>query len=95
MEEAFADVDRHFGGRDLPVDSAGIGRVATIAAATEEDFDRLYEVNVKGVFLCTRAALPSLVARGGGVVLNTASIATLTGVRSASPTRSPRVPCWR
>ena len=58
------------------------GKVAVVTGGgtTEADLDRLYRVNVKGVFLCTRASLPIMHARGGGVILNMASIASLVGV---------------
>jgi NAD(P)-dependent dehydrogenase (short-subunit alcohol dehydrogenase family) len=80
VEQAFALLGERFGGLHILVNSAGIGHVATIEATSEEDFDRLYEVNVKGVFLCTKAALPLLVESGGGVVVNLSSIAALIGV---------------
>lgn len=80
VEEAFSRVDTLCGRLDILVNNAGIGHVGDLAGTNEADLDRLYEVNVKGVFLCTRAALPRLVASGSGVVLNMASIAALLGV---------------
>ncbi len=80
VEAAFAGVHRRFGSLDILVNNAGIGHVGRAADTSEEDFDRLFAVNVKGVFLCTKAALPMLVERGGGVILNMASIASLIGV---------------
>lgn len=80
VEAAFARVDELLGGLNILVNSAGIGQVATIATTSEEDLDRLYAVNVKGTFLCTKAALPRLIAAGGGVVLNLGSVAALMGV---------------
>jgi 2-keto-3-deoxy-L-fuconate dehydrogenase len=65
---------------DILVNNAGIAHVGTIERTDEADLDRLYRVNVKGVFLCARAALPIMVAQGGGVILNMASIASLVGV---------------
>ncbi len=56
---------------------AGIGRVDTTAAA---DFDRVFEVNVKSVYHCTRACIGSMVQAGGGVILNMASIAATSGL---------------
>src|SRR5206468_3312821 len=46
----------------------------------EADLDRLYRVNVKGVYLCARAAVRLMLDQGGGVILNMASIASLVGV---------------
>ena len=65
---------------DILVNNAGIAHVGTIEKTCEADLDRLYAVNVKGVFLCARAAVPIMVAQGGGVILNMASIASLVGV---------------
>ena len=65
---------------DILVNNAGIAHVGTIERTTEADFDRLYAVNVKGVFLCARAAVPMMVRQGGGVILNMASIASLIGI---------------
>src|SRR5262245_60173837 len=65
---------------DILVNNAGISHVGTIERTTEAELDRLYAVNVKGVFLCARAAVPIMLAQGGGVILNMASIASLIGL---------------
>jgi NAD(P)-dependent dehydrogenase (short-subunit alcohol dehydrogenase family) len=65
---------------DILVNNAGIAHVGTIEKTSEEDFDRLYRVNVKGVYLCARLAVPIMVRQGSGVILNMASIASLVGV---------------
>ena len=65
---------------DILVNNAGIAHVGTIERTSEADFDRLYAVNVKGIFFCARAAVPMMVRQGGGVILNMASIASLVGV---------------
>jgi 2-keto-3-deoxy-L-fuconate dehydrogenase len=65
---------------DILVNNAGIAHVGTIERTAEADFDRLYAVNVKGVFLCARAAVPMMMRQGGGVILNMASIASLIGI---------------
>ena len=65
---------------DILVNNAGVAHVGTIERTTEADFDRLFAVNVKGVYLCARAAVPIMIAQGGGVILNMASIASLVGV---------------
>ena len=49
--------------------------MGTVETTAEEDFDRVYRVNVKGLYLCTQAALPIILRGGGGVILNMASIA--------------------
>jgi 2-keto-3-deoxy-L-fuconate dehydrogenase len=65
---------------DILVNNAGIAHVGTIEQTSEADMDRLYQVNVKGVFLCARAAVTIMLRQGGGVILNMASIASLVGV---------------
>jgi NAD(P)-dependent dehydrogenase (short-subunit alcohol dehydrogenase family) len=54
--------------------------VGDLGHTSEEDLDRVYAVNVKGVFLCSRAALPTMLRQGSGVILNMASIASHIGV---------------
>ena len=65
---------------DILVNNAGIAHVGTIEQTSEEDFDRLYRVNVKGVYLCSQAAVSVMVRQGGGVILNMASIVSMIGV---------------
>jgi NAD(P)-dependent dehydrogenase (short-subunit alcohol dehydrogenase family) len=76
----FAKFDAQHETIDILVNSAGIAHVGTIETTDEEAFDRLYRVNVKGLYLCAREAVTRMHARGGGVVLNLASIAALIGV---------------
>ncbi len=77
---AFHQLDRQASGLDILVNNAGIGHVGTVESTTEADFDRIYSVNVKGLFLCSQAAVPRLKRAGGGVILNLASIASLIGL---------------
>ena len=62
------------------VNNAGIAHVGTATTTTEEDFDRVMNVNTKGLFLCLQAVIPVLVDNGGGVILNLASIASRLGI---------------
>jgi NAD(P)-dependent dehydrogenase (short-subunit alcohol dehydrogenase family) len=66
---------------DILVNNAGIGHVGTLLQTTATDLDRLYAVNVRGVFNVTKAFLPSMVARKQGVIINLASIGGVVGVR--------------
>jgi NAD(P)-dependent dehydrogenase (short-subunit alcohol dehydrogenase family) len=66
---------------DALVNNAGIGAVGTMLQATGADLDRLYAVNVRGVFNVTKAFLPAMVARKHGVILNLASIGGVVAVR--------------
>jgi NAD(P)-dependent dehydrogenase (short-subunit alcohol dehydrogenase family) len=64
---------------DILVNSAGISHIGRADTTSEADFDRVYRVNVKGVFNCMQAALPAL-RRQGGVILNLASVAATLGL---------------
>jgi 2-keto-3-deoxy-L-fuconate dehydrogenase len=80
VRETFDKIARTAGRLDILVNNAGIAHVGNIEQTQEDDFDRLYRINVKGVYLCSRAALPVMVRQGGGVILNMASIVSLIGV---------------
>ncbi len=74
------DAVARFGGVDYLFNNAGIeGAVVPLLDYPEEMFDRVLAINVKGVWLGIRALAPQLRARGGGAIVNTASIAGLTG----------------
>jgi 2-keto-3-deoxy-L-fuconate dehydrogenase len=66
---------------DILVNNAGIGHVGTLLQTTGEDMDRLYLVNVRGVFNMCRVFLPQMVDRKSGVIINLASIGGVVGVR--------------
>jgi 2-keto-3-deoxy-L-fuconate dehydrogenase len=68
------------GGIDILVNNAGIAHVGTIETTNEADFDKVMAVNVKGAYLAAKAAVERMVPRGGGVIINMASIASLIGV---------------
>jgi NAD(P)-dependent dehydrogenase (short-subunit alcohol dehydrogenase family) len=80
VARTFRDLSAELGPLHILVNSAGIAHVGTIEQTTPEDLDRLYAVNVRGLFLCCRAAVTIMLAQGGGVILNMASIASLVGV---------------
>ena len=65
---------------DILVNSAGVSHIGTAVSTAEADFDRLYHVNVKGVYNCLHAAIPLLKQGGGGVILNMCSIAATVGI---------------
>ncbi len=65
---------------DILVNNAGIAHVGKAHTTSEEDFDRLLTVNVKGVYNCIYATIPHLLAGGGGVILNMVSIAATVGI---------------
>jgi len=65
---------------DIIVNCAGISHVGNVENTSEEDFDRLYNVNVKGIYNCMQAAIPSMKEKKKGVILNLASIANNVGL---------------
>jgi len=80
VANTFETIVQGHGDVDILVNNAGISHVGTIATTDEEAFDRVYRVNVKGVYLCTKAVVTRMAARGGGVILNMGSIASLIGI---------------
>ena len=65
---------------DILVNNAGIAHVGKVETTTEADFDRIVNVNIKGVYNCLYAVIPIMKSRGGGVILNMASIAATLGI---------------
>lgn len=66
---------------DVLINNAGIAHVGNVERTTSEDLDRLYRVNVKGVYFCLHHAVPRMVAGGGGAIVNLASIASKIGIQ--------------
>ena len=66
---------------DVLVNNAGIAHIGTAESTAEVDFDRLYNVNVKGVFNCTKACIPFMKNAGKGAIVNMASIAGSVGIK--------------
>ena len=62
------------------VNNAGIAHIGTVEHTSEEDFDRIQRVNVKGPFNCLRVLVPRMVVNGGGAILNIASITSKIGI---------------
>ena len=65
---------------DILVNSAGVSHIGTAESTAEADFDRLYKVNVKGVYNCLHSAIPVLKKNNGGVIINVCSIAATVGI---------------
>jgi len=76
---AVAAGEGRFGPLDVLVNSAGVAHVGTIEQTTEDDLDRIYSVNVKGVYNCLKLGVASMKDRGGAI-LNVASVAATVGI---------------
>ena len=75
-----AAVMNEIGVFDILVNCAGIAHVGTATSTSVQDFERVFQVNVKGTYHCLHYGIPQMQKRGGGVILNVASIAALTGI---------------
>jgi NAD(P)-dependent dehydrogenase (short-subunit alcohol dehydrogenase family) len=73
-----------FGRLDILINNAGINRDAMAAKMTEEQWDAVLAVNLKGTFLCAQAALPGMCERAWGRVINTSSIGSLGNIGQAN-----------
>jgi 2-keto-3-deoxy-L-fuconate dehydrogenase len=65
---------------DILVNSAGVSHIGKADTTTESDFDRIYNVNVKGLYNCLHVAIPIMVKNNGGVILNMSSVAASMGL---------------
>lgn len=77
VERALGQIERV----DVLINNAGIASVGNVEETTSEEMDRVYEVNVKGVFRCIKGVVPKMRKQGGGVILNLASIASTVGIK--------------
>lgn len=68
------------GAHDILVNNAGIAHIGKADTTSEQDFDRIVSVNVKGVFNCLFASIPVMKKNGGGVIVNMASVAAWVGI---------------
>ncbi|MFH1851900.1 MAG: 3-oxoacyl-ACP reductase FabG [Candidatus Neomarinimicrobiota bacterium] len=75
----FGMVEQNYGRVDILVNNAGILQDSTLKKLEEQQFDRVIDVNLKGVYLCTQAAVALMDAEKGGVVLNASSVVAHTG----------------
>jgi meso-butanediol dehydrogenase / (S,S)-butanediol dehydrogenase / diacetyl reductase len=79
MKSIMEEGVKRFGGLDIVVNSAGVRTNGSITEITEEQWDRTIDVNLKGVFVVSRLAIPELIKRGGGVILNIGARSGMAG----------------
>jgi NAD(P)-dependent dehydrogenase (short-subunit alcohol dehydrogenase family) len=81
IETGFAAIAAAHGPVEVLVNNAGVGVAADLLTTTWDDWVRLFDVNVHAMFHTCRAVLPSMLDAGAGIIVNTASVAGLLGIR--------------
>ena len=79
VREAFAAVAQRYGRIDILVNNAGVSESTPLTGYSEELFDKVMDLNVKGVFNTTRAVVEQMSTQGSGVILNTSSMVSIYG----------------
>ena len=80
VKEVFAEVEKAFGGITTLVNNAGIAHIGKVHEVEPEDLDRIYNVNIKGVYNCLHNAVKHFLNNGGGTIVNMASVASTIGI---------------
>lgn len=85
VDAAFSAIVAQFGEIAVLVNNAGVLHYGTVTETSEQDWDRVLSINLKSAFLCARCAVPSMLRRGNGVVINLASVQSLLSQHGVAP----------
>jgi NAD(P)-dependent dehydrogenase (short-subunit alcohol dehydrogenase family) len=73
-------IQKESGSIDILVNNAGVAHIGNAESTSEADLDRIYNINIKGVYNCLHACIPYMKKQGGGSILNVASVASVVGI---------------
>lgn len=79
VKEMVKQVVDRFGKIDILINNAGITRDATLVKMSEEDFEKVIQINLNGVYYCTQAVAPHMIAQGSGKIISTSSVSGVYG----------------
>jgi 2-keto-3-deoxy-L-fuconate dehydrogenase len=80
VRNVIAEITKQTNKIDILVNSAGISHIGKLETTSEEDFEKIFRVNVKGVYNVMHSAIQTMKQQGGGVILNIASVASSVGI---------------
>ncbi|MBW1847346.1 MAG: glucose 1-dehydrogenase [Deltaproteobacteria bacterium] len=84
VQEMVEQIVKQYGRIDVLINNAGVAGVVPVTELSEEDWDRVVDTNLKGVFLCCKYAIPYMIKNGGGVIVNMGSVLGFVGRLRAS-----------
>ena len=79
VKKMIQEIDERLGGVDILINNAGISSATPLTSYTEEELDKIININIKSVFLCSKVAVPYMKEQGNGVILNTSSMVSIYG----------------
>lgn len=85
VQEIPAAAVKSFGGVDILHNNAGIQHYGTVVTTPEEEWDRVLGINLKSIFLCSKYCIPEMQKRGGGAIVNTASVQSFACQPNVAP----------
>lgn len=84
IKKLFNYVTKEFGKTNVLICNAGFGRFSNLVDSKTSDFDEMFSVNVRGLYLCIRYVLPSMLERKSGTIINISSVSGKNGIATAS-----------
>lgn len=80
VQSTCENIAEELGRIDILINNAGISHIGKLHETTESDFDRIYQVNIKGVYNCMYAVIPFMMKQKSGVIINMGSVASMVGL---------------